>query len=162
MKRGQIQSQIFVYILVLVVVGAVALIGFSAITGITNHLKLIEMEQFKKTMSEDVADCSDYGEVCVKSYNLPSGAIAMCFFDNDPLLSSNTPKYQSPLIEDSSDAYNVFIIKKKAPIKVKNFEAFNIDKLNLEGSKYVCIDASSGDLDVTFEGLGKEGALLKV
>ncbi len=153
--KSQIQSQVFVYLLALVVVGVIALIGFQSINSILQKKAMIEMATFKKDFANAVHDNSNWNEVNNIKFRLPNQAMAICFYD-EKATNPGSLKYQEEIIKGLSGNNNVFIIKKEKPISADSVEAFHVDKLRLN-QKYLCIDAPSGIAIIRMTGLGVQG-----
>ncbi len=153
--KAQVHSQVFVYLLALVVVGVIALIGFQSINSILQKKSMIEMATFKKDFANAVADNTNWNEVNNIKFRLPDKAVAICFYD-EKATTPGSLKYQKEIIKGLSGNNNVFIIKKEKPISAENVEAFHVDKLRLN-HKYLCIDAPGGVATIRMTGLGVKG-----
>ena len=154
-KRAQIHSQVFVYILALVVVGVIALIGLQSIHTIIQKKSMIELASFKKDFRDSIASHTNWNEVEDVEFRLPGKAVAICFYDAKASLVGNL-NYQKAVIKQMSGVNNVFIVKNKNPISASNVEAFHVDKLRLN-TKYLCLPAASGVVRIKMTGLGVKG-----
>lgn len=159
MKKAQINSQIFIYILALVVVAVIAIIGFKGIASILHHNNQIQLAQFEKDFKDAVSDNSNWQEVTIKKFPLPLNAVALCFYDSSKTTPGNL-NYQKAIIEGLTSGksdMNVFIIKQTQPISGENVEAFHVNNLRLK-TKYLCLDDyANGELKVKMTGLGVDG-----
>ena len=157
--KGQVASQIFVYILVLVVVGIVAIIGTMGVNKMLKNQCLADIANFRGDLATSVYDARDLGEAKIFSHKMPCSYNFICFFD--PVPGTGSPKYQSSFIKEYSDSNNVFLVKAPQPIKSDMVEPFNISKISLT-SKYKCFNATSGRLKLLLEGNGKLGTKVLV
>ena len=158
MKKAQINSQIFIYILALVVVAVIAVIGFKGIASILHHNNQIQLAQFEKDFKDAVSDNSNWQEVTIKKFRLPLNAVGICFYDSTKTVTGDL-KYQAEIIKgliSGQGDNNVFIIKQIQPVSGENVEAFHVDNLRLK-TKFLCLDNSNGELKVTMTGLGVDG-----
>jgi len=158
-KRGQI-SQIFVYIITLLVIGLVIMFGYKGIKTITSTAQTGDTLQFKNEINNMFASSSSYGSEDYPSFKMPGSAIGICFVDSaagkgggiedDGMKISN-------LITDAigSTEDNTYLIRADGGI-----DPFKIDTpLTAVGknpnSKAVCISTPSGTLRVHLIGKGK-------
>ncbi len=159
MKKGQIISQVFVYMLVLFVVGIVAVIGTMGVGNLLEKQCLADISKFKGDFAKNVYDTKDLGEAKIYSHRMPCSFNHICFFD--PIAPIGTPKYQSSFIQEYSDSNNVFLVKAPQPIRSDMVDAFNTSKISLT-TRYKCFNATSGRLRVLLEGNGKRGTKVLV
>ena len=164
MKRAQIQGQVFIYILTLIITGAILLFGYNAIfgpEGILDREKEIELVNFKNDLKQDFEKMSsDYGSVEVETYSVPSKVKKICFYQEgeEPEFHA-MPKDLNPLIVDSikdETGNNVFLVIDDAiePMDLGRIEISN------EGYNMICIKISSNRLKLRLEGLG-DGVLVE-
>jgi hypothetical protein len=157
MKNAQIHSQIFIYILALIVVSVIAIIGFKGIALIIDHSQRIQLAEFEKDFSNAVSDNSNWNGVTPIYFRLPLNAVGLCFFDSTK--SGPDPEYQAEIIKgltSGNSGQNVFIIKQVQPISGENVEAFHVDNLRLK-TKFLCLTSANGETKVTMTGLGVDG-----
>jgi len=155
MKRAQIQGQVFIYILTLIITGAILLYGYNAIKGISENAEQVELINFKDDLKGDFEKIStDYGSVEVETYSVPSKLKEICFYQEgeEPLFHA-MPEDLNPLIKDSiSDetGNNVFLVIDDT------IEPMNLDRIEIsnEGYNMLCIKISSNRLKLRLEGLG--------
>jgi len=164
-KKGFEASQMFVYILSIVVVGLVLLFGTRAIMGWKEDIRKVNYVQFKtdlKNVIEDVA--ADYGSVKQKSFNIPGEYKRVCFADIKYPMSAggdliidgvNYPEIKDAWTDDPPTA-NIFLLDESSAQ-----ESFLDDRIqieindNLNDFHIICIPRESGKLKVRLEGLGR-------
>jgi len=157
MKKGQIQGQVFIYVLTLIITGMILIYGYNAIKSINENANQVEFANFKTTIKSDFEKMSsDYGSVKTMSYNVPSKLKEVCFYQEG---EGSLPEDLNPLIKDSiSDetGSNVFLVIGDAiePMDLSRLEIKN------EGYNLLCIKISSNILKLRLEGLG-DGVLVE-
>lgn len=159
MKKAQMIGQVFIYILTIIIFGAILLYGYNAIRNMGNKADQVILIQLKKEMMNAI-EKTDYGSVTKQELTLPKKFNEVCFIDldyNNPSITdicdSGHPDYQ-PLVCDSWDdkvKANMFLIMDKATI-----ESHDIGKISIGYPYYVCIKALQGRVTVRLEGKGKE------
>jgi hypothetical protein len=151
-KKSQIQSQIFVYILSMVVIALVLLYGYNAIKGFKERqeqITLVELENQLKSLINSASP--KYGSIEKGDIALPSEYNTICFVDNGELGSSDDcglPEPDAAIVRDAiqSSTANIFLI----PGGSKNFRIGNI---KVEGG-CVCIPKTGSNAVFRVEGLG--------
>jgi hypothetical protein len=156
MKKGEIASQVFMYLLVLVVVGVVAIIGYSGVGNLIKKQCIADIASFKGDLAGVIYDERDMGETRVYERRMPCSFNHICFYDPDFVASSSRPKLQTAFVEEYAGPNNVFLIKAAQPARADYVEAFNISKISL-GQKYKCFNNTGGRLRILLEGNGKRG-----
>jgi hypothetical protein len=154
MKKAQIQSQIFVYILTMLVVGLILLYGYNAIKGFKQKqedVTMIEVENQLKTLITSAS--SKYGSIEKAELNLPSAYEKICFADNTKLgptsrLDCGLSGQPKTIVVDSikSSTANIFLV----PDGSKNFK---IGKIIVDNG-CVCIGRTGSQTVFRIEGMG--------
>ena len=150
-KRGQISSQIFVYILALIIVAMILLFGYKAISNMQKRSEKVVLIQFKTQLKNDVKQLSnDYGSVRIEKYKLPSGFDEICFVDLKNVNPSDIVNH--PIIKDSVESgvkENIFLLGKN------NFDTLYVKDLELSSYPYLsCISSKIGSVELRIEGKG--------
>ena len=78
MKKGQTQ-QVFIYMMVILVVGALLLIGFRSINSVLDRGCEVEYATFVDRLRGDLSANSRFGNRAVLEYNLPCNYEEICF-----------------------------------------------------------------------------------
>ena len=161
MRKGQIQGQVFIYILTLIITAGILLYGYNAIKGLNENAEQVEFIQFKDDLEKDFKTISsDYGSVKTKTYSVPSKVKEICFYriGNGPVHPS-LPEDINPWIADSINdetGNNVFLVMGNA------IEPMKLSKIRMDDDDIplLCIPISSSRLKLRLEGLG-DGVLVK-
>ena len=159
MKRGQVHGQVFIYILTLIITGAILLYGYNAIKSISDKAELVEFVKFKNDLKQDFEKIStDYGSVKTKTYNVPSKVKEICFYQiGNPPEFLPFPENINPLIKDSIDDTdnNVFLVMGNI------IEPMELSRIEIDDDiLLLCIPISSNRLKLRLEGLG-DGVLVE-
>lgn len=176
-KKAQL-SQVFVYILTLVVMITVLFFGYKAISGVIQKGERVAFVSFKTDLEGAVRSISgDYGSV--RAYDsknplrVPAGYDSVCFidFDRSPPAGCSSISGLNPIICDAWETYggnsegkgweaadaNVFL-NPPGIIDVKVYKIEVDTNLNRnEDAKdggYFCLNVVSGRLDIRLEGKG--------
>jgi hypothetical protein len=155
-KRGQIPSQIFVYILALIIVAMILLFGYKAISNMQKRGEQVVLIQFKTQLKNDVERLSsDYGSVRIGKYKLPSGFDEICFVDLKNVNPSDIMNH--PIIKDSVESgvkENIFLLGKS------NFDSIYVEDLELSSYPYFsCISSKIGSVELRIEGKGNAAVI---
>ena len=152
-KKGLEASQIFVYVVSIVVVGLVLLFGTRAIMSMQSDMCQVNYIQFKTELHNTIDDVlSDYGSVKQIELKMPCSYKKLCFADlNAPTVPQSVQQDQ-PLIADawSDKTANVFLLE--TSIK----ESFKEGKLQVDAPDgYLCLEREGGMVRMRLEGLGR-------
>ena len=118
MKKAQIESKVFIYALLAIVVVLILIFGFKTITNIGEKNRQVISIKFEKDFKSELL--TDFGSVKRGTFELPPGTKYVCFIDlnkRDELLTSAIfepflKKY--PLMKDSIESgtqLNAFAIR---------------------------------------------------
>ena len=103
-RRGQISSQVFMFIMASIIIGLVIIIGTRSFVRMHTMSSKAEVAELKKNLNEMIYNI-DYGDSKIESINLPSGVEEVCF------CGRNTGVYGLPKCNGGSDA-NIKLRKK--------------------------------------------------
>lgn len=166
MKNGQIQTQIFIYILSMIIVGLVLLYGYNAIKGFRERQETVSLIELENQLENTIkAMSSEYGSI--KKQTMPlTGFEMICFVDrelvgrtqvqctydaNIPIENHNNQKVRDSwsIVEDSINdgTANIFLV----PDGTVNYKIGNIQ---VEGDGCICIEKTGNDVIFRVEGLG--------
>ena len=159
MKQSQIYSQIFIYILALVLTSIILIYGYNAIQNFNKRANQVCFLKFKNDLSNSIESItSDYGSVKKKDLQLCSGYNKVCFVETFTQLTSRenpTPADIDPIIKDSikdNIQKNVFLVEKAAK---ESFYAGNISVKSLSNDPDVlCITSKNNQISLRLEGKG--------
>ncbi|MFH1408909.1 MAG: hypothetical protein ABIH34_03305 [Nanoarchaeota archaeon] len=113
--KAQVQSQIFVYILALVIISLLLLFSWRWIQTFSDNKDNVILAQLQKELKQSISKISYHpGDIEKKTLSLPSGYTEACFVDKDAETVDETdlPTDIPPLIRDSviaGDPANAFL-----------------------------------------------------
>jgi hypothetical protein len=164
MRKAQISSQIFTYILAAVVIGIIVLVGYKAIGTVLDVISRAKIDGIKADFISSVSGTSkQYNKVERIEISLPDNFDRICLLDS---LDKTTKEFTSdvkssselsdyPLIKLKVDAdtdKNIFLLKNK-----KIVEEFYVENLNVE-KNVLCVE-NSGINVFWLKGEGKTALL---
>jgi len=149
MKKAQTQ-QVFIYIMVILVVGAILLLGYKSINDIMNKSCSVDQATFKNDFNQLLERNSGYGDIYRTPLSVPCDVDAICFVNKT--VTNPETKITQPLILQSYQAGasdNVFLIKGSTIIPL-----LARDNLNVK-DQFFCINNTAGKFSLVLEGIGK-------
>jgi len=163
-NKAQIETQVFVYIMVLVIGAGILIYGYNAIKGFRSQADEVLTLQFEATIKNDLKSLT-YESTKIKTFDLPGLVTDVCFKTKGecvpgqsggvcPIDVSNEGirnKKNYDLIEISvgnNVAENVFLYPKG---DISFFSGVNI---NLGNSKFTCFEVQNGILRLRITGKG--------
>lgn len=170
-KKGEIQSQIFIYILALVIGVGILIYGYNAVKGFKTQADDVLMLQFENTLKNDLKTIS-YDSTKVKTYDLPAAVLQVCFsaegvdaidVEMEEEKQNTLKRYTYPLIKAAIGSEvgskgtnnNVFIYPngEKAFFTGVKLEFGELNQLTVQ-KKFKCFDVKSGVLTIKIKGKG--------
>jgi hypothetical protein len=79
MKKGQVQSQMFIYILSIIIIGLLLLFGVKWIGELINQGKLVNLLKFKKTLENEFERAGSYESINYIDLETPGWIKKICF-----------------------------------------------------------------------------------
>jgi hypothetical protein len=160
-KLGQIQTEVFVYILAFMIVAFVMIYGYSAVRQFQDKTAQVDLLTFKNTLENTIDSyASDYGSTKKLELKVPNGFEKICFvntqkdkedFPQNNLTDSSADDYD-PIITSSwgsDDDSNIFLID-----GLPKF-ILNVPTLSLpDNVAYECIELESRILVLWLKGQG--------
>lgn len=147
--KAQLYSQIFVYILTLMLVAFILVYGYTAIQNFEKRAEQVSCLKFKNDLKNAVESIStDFGSVKRKDLELCADYISACFVES--FESPNLPNKIDPIIRDSvmsNTGKNVFLIQDTAK------ESFEIGKISVNPD-VLCIKPVNNKISLRLEGRG--------
>jgi len=131
MRKGQLVSHLFIYVLGIITVGLVLMLGFQAITKLNDNKCTVQKTQFTTALSEAIDKDKGWGISRTEEFNLPCGGEAVCFVsrqssDTNQIVTDgifDLTNYQ--VIKDSiesGDDVNVFLKTTDGFERLERFE----------------------------------------
>jgi len=150
MRKGQIQGQIFIYILAILVVSLVLTYGYRAIQTFMNQAEQVETLKFRTTVQNSIDSIrSEYGSGDTVAVNVPGSYDSICFVDLDHTGVVNAALY--PIIEDSVSSgvmKNLFLVNQLAD------ESFYVGKIMVSSGKILCLNTTQSRVQFRITGGG--------
>lgn len=154
MRRGQLYSQIFIYILTIILVSFILVYGYNAVQNFKKRAEQVSCLKFKNDLVNAIESVSpDFGSVKRKELQLCSGYTKVCFVET--FESPNLPNDIDPIIKDSilsSTGRNVFLLENIAK------ESFYAGRISVEPD-ILCIKAVNSKIDLRLEGKGNHAVI---
>ena len=147
-KRGQSSSQVFIYIIAVLVIGLIVLFGYQSVSSAREKGEQALLLQFEAKLKEDIDSYSSYGSLGIKEYQFPSGFDEICFVDLNNFDPETFDGYR--VIEDSVRSkaeQNVFLLGDKV-------ETFYIENLQLYYDPYYSCVEGGEKIKLKIEGQG--------
>ena len=154
-KKAQISSQVFIYVLAVVMIGLLLFIGVKAISTLITKFQNVNTESFKSGFQSDVETVArQYGSVKKVELDLAGKYDQICFvdaMDENNMFNFDVSVVENALIKSSvisGAKENVFLMKKGVWD-----DKFTAEKLDVE-LDYLCLE-NEGKLEVWLKGTGK-------
>ena len=165
LKRAQIQSQVFVYLLVAIIFGFLLMFAYNSIKVLGEKKVEHEMILFQENIKKDVESWALHiGSVGEESYNIPSFITKACFVDlsrrDDILNQGFFDDY--PIVIDSLETTdnNMFLFDEKDNF----YSSVHVGEVNLLSDyncqPFTCFDATNNVLNLIFLGRGHSTLIL--
>lgn len=150
-KRSQIATQVFIYLIAIILFSFVLLYGYNAIKGFKEKSERIAYIKFKTDLISTVKRIStDYGTLKRETFFVGGEYSKVCFVQsyNPPnnIGDSVTDRVVKNSIEDGVNK-NTFLFTTTLQ------ESFDVGKINLSDG-YLCINMTNGKAKIQFEGKG--------
>lgn len=150
MRKAQTQ-QVFIYLMVIIVVGAVLLIGYRSVDNILDRSCEVDISSFRGSLSSDLDQNTRTGRVASQEYRVPCSYSTLCFVgegaSESSLSNSNIPNSIIPDIE-AETGNNIFLLEGDI---VR--ESFSMQELIVENDDSVlCLEAQNNRFFTRFEG----------
>lgn len=149
MRKAQIYSQIFIYILTIVLVSFILVYGYNAVHNFKKRADQVSCLKFRNDLQNAVESISsDFGSVRRKDLQLCGQYSKVCFVET--FERPNIPNSIDPIIQDSilsNTGRNVFLLEEIAK------ESFYAGKISVEPD-VLCIKAVNNKISIRLEGRG--------
>lgn len=156
MKKSQLYSQIFIYILTIILVSFILVYGYNAVQNFKERAEKVACLKFQNDLSNAIESISsDFGSVKRKDLQLCAGYIQVCFVET--FESPNLPSSIDPVIKDSvlsNTGRNVFLVENIAK------ESFYAGNISVEPD-VLCIKAVNNKISLRLEGRGDHAILIQ-
>jgi hypothetical protein len=164
MRKGQVAGQIFIYIMAVIVVGGIALIGYSAIKGIVSKSCDAEKLTFKSDMESLIEKYTSYGSVNNKVITAPCDYDTVCFVDSSKMGTDLTLCTTNNIIKDSirvgssdGSSKNIFVISGGKTIGIGYSSLISLPLA--QQNNCTCIKQRNKNFYITFNGKGSSAEI---
>ena len=153
MKKSQVYSQIFIYILTIFVISFILVYGYNAIASFKSRAEEICHLKFRNELKSAVdMIMGDFGSVKKKELELCSDFNKVCFIESfDPEgIKNSLPLNINPIIKNNildDTGKNIFLIGKSVQ------DIFTVSNIAVDPD-VVCINGISGIIKLRLEGKG--------
>jgi len=168
MRTGQIQGQVFIYILTIIVVGLLLLFGYRFFQGLLSQGCDVQEIQFKTDIENQLRQNIGYQSVTPIALDAPCGFSTVCFADSNSILTlagskipsafdfTNSPT-QLAFVQDSLQSNvkrNVFLLKPDGSLNTRSIFSENVIA-NDSVRNYTCMDAKNNKFNILLTGTGR-------
>lgn len=154
MIKGQLYSQIFIYILTIILISFILIYGYNAVQNFKKRAEQVSCLKFKNDLVNAIDGISqDFGSIKRKELQLCAGYSRVCFVES--FNSPNMPSNIDPIIKDSilsGTGRNVFLVENIAK------ESFYAGKISVEPD-VLCINAVNSKINLKLEGKGNHAII---
>ncbi|RJQ17320.1 hypothetical protein C4573_04680 [Candidatus Woesearchaeota archaeon] len=136
MRKSQVTGHLIIYIFVIIVVGVILLLGFSAFKKLSQRNKEVQALQFKTTFEQNLN--LGFGALDEKTYSIPSSYNTICFADTvhvDPGLMRNYPVIGNLIRANVTE--NLFLFSDE------EFTSFFVKDMELPYPYFFCLEDAS-------------------
>jgi len=159
-RKSQLYSQIFAYILAIVIISFIIVYGYTAVSNFKNRAEQVACLKLKSDLQAAIESIStDFGTVKRKDIQLCAGYREICFVEGYEDFDINTPAIYNPtpypvpidpIIKDSiksETGRNVFLVDNIAK------DSFYVGNISVYDDVY-CIKAVNNEVSLRLEGKG--------
>lgn len=158
MKNAQLYSQIFIYILTILVVSFILVYGYNAIHEFRDRAEKVSCLKLRNDIKNAVeAILSDFGTVKRKDLQLCSGHTQICFVETFRKFDRQNPQSNiddiDPIVKDSvssNTGQNTYII---------GGDSFYAGNISIDGNDVMCLNAVNGKISLKLEGKGNHALI---
>ena len=157
MKKAQVQTQIFIYIVAIVVVGMILIFGFRAVKNLGGKAEEVAKIKFGTELQSKFKTVrADYGSIEKIKFLVPQGYREVCFI-SDSLLA--TPQ---EVRDETGKLYTIITDSVVSKVKKNTFlvkdvaeESYYLGSIKIQDNrKHLCVPVNVGELKLRLEGKG--------
>lgn len=153
-EKAQIYSQVFIYILSILLVSFILIYGYNSVQNFKKRAEQVACLKLRNDITNAVESISgDFGSVIRKEISLCGAYTKICFVES--FENPQIPPNSDPIIKDSVQSNagrNVFLVDSTAK------DSFYAGKISVEPD-LLCIKALSGKISLRIEGKGDHASL---
>ena len=161
MKNGQAESQIFIYITAAIIIGAIVLVGYSAIGTLLDKKCTVEKIDFKTRIETLLEKDSSYGTIDQKTISAPCDYEKICFVStryNHQGFECSENMIIEDIAKDNTDNNiedNIFVVSNGRTIGIGKSPYVNTPNSN----SCECIENDNGNFRIVFSGEGQSATV---
>jgi len=154
--KGQTQ-QVFIYIMVILVVGGVLIFGYKSINNIMNKSCEVDHASFQAQLKNILEDNTGYGDISPIAISAPCAYEQLCFLDS---IKANITVGQitNELIKQEvqqNTGNNVFVVKGDKVIPLYSLDYLVVPGVDDTHKGFICINSKGNKFYFVLEGIGK-------
>lgn len=150
-KKAQAHTQIFIYILSIIIVAVILLFGYRAIDHFGKKADQVSYIKFKTDFESIVRIIGpDYGSIKRQEFIIGKRYRQICFVDSDYVESKTISSSMHPIIQEmvlGGVGKNTFLMTDSVE------DSFDVGEIEAS-SGFICINSTKGRVRIEFEGLG--------
>lgn len=155
LKKGQIQSQIFIYVFALLIISLILFFGVKAISKFKGDTDKVSLVSFISDLNSEIRSItSEYDSIKEVNLDLPKQFKQVCFTDKNTQVSEVSIPIIKNYIQDKSKS-NVFILKEQNILE----QELKTGEINVKGNTtsphFLCVPNINGKLKFMAKGQGK-------
>ncbi len=157
-KKGQAQ-QVFIYMMAIIVVGAIMLIGYKSIGNIFDQKCKVDFVDFKGNLEEKFNLNSRYASFNEINIKVPCDYKEICFLDegitnyDDIYSSGDNIAYKAiKQARKAGDKTNVYLVGDGISEAIMHYEGLTVGN---DGTKFVCIKSKGSKFNINIEGISR-------
>ena len=157
MKKAQVQSEVFLYILAAIIFSLIVLFGYKSIQTLITHANDVELRNFEIGLSNEVKNiATNLHTVRKKPVGIPSGYKEVCFVSSDWIGRSDFTLADHPVIESSVKNG----VNKNTFLFPPGSMSFSVGTIEVDGGA-LCMPVTSGAISLRLEGMGNRTKVSK-
>ncbi|MFP4118434.1 MAG: hypothetical protein ACLFTH_00075 [Candidatus Woesearchaeota archaeon] len=160
--KGQIK-QVFIYLVAIFIIGAIALIGAKSLFGIMDQKEQVDYLTFKENIVDEVEDNNIYGTVNERRFSAPGTMNKLCFINS--AFFNGDQAFRNSFEADTGVSAIDFVIEDSVKDNVENnifvsdgqtVVAIGYSDKVLTNDDVVCINTTNGYFNLKFKGRGRQ------
>ena len=165
-KKAQMPGQIFIYILAIVIVGAIIVYGYTAIKDFSDRGDQVAFVSFKTSFENTVKTMvSDYGTIKRPDFDVPPQYERVCAVDfskaaSGPICSPGDPDYEPVICSAWKQGATQQASSPDKDVLLSNIfltpdgsESFHVGHIKIKDG-YICSPVKNGRINIQFKSVG--------
>jgi hypothetical protein len=165
-RKGEVTSQMFMYITAAIIAGVLLLVGGSAIVKLMSTSKTASDSYFKDSLISyfETVNSLSFGSSRIKDFKIMSEFKTMCFISKDLMASPSTANTGYQEIDSSlkaSSLNNIYLLSSKSMYSFEVDEISGFDS-SLTSNNFYCHDIVGGNVKLTLKSKGDSIEIVNV